>query len=309
MKNNQQNNYEVEIDLKSILPIFWRGKVLILFFSFLSIFLGSVYLHYVDREYTVEYKLKPVAETKQSNVLAGLGGLASLSGVQLPTNSTNDFKIFSELIYSVEVSEKIFKNNKLIEKIYENEWNSTQNIFSEPPKSKIIAYLSALKRILTGDKEVNYIPPDARRLAIYISRNISINEDKKTGFLTLRSETSKPGILLLLISEAIEASDQIMRQRYINFSKEPLAFYQEKLRISRSREHREALAELIGKEEEKLMFASKGKYFTAEPYIEPTTSLHPTAPKPLLILIFSLMLGLFFGAALVLLRHAIKKEN
>ena len=93
-----------------------------------------------------------------------------------------------------------------------------------------------------------------------------------------------------------------MRQRYIDFSTEPLAFYKEKLRTARSREHREALAELISKEEQKLMFASRGKYFIAEPYINPTISLHPTAPKPKLILALSLVLGLFLGAALVLMR-------
>jgi hypothetical protein len=69
------------------------------------------------------------------------------------------------------------------------------------------------------------------------------------------------------------------------------------------------LAELIGKEEEKLMFAAKGEHFMAEPYINPTISLHPTAPKPALILALSLVLGLFLGVALVLMRHAIKKEN
>ena len=109
--------------------------------------------------------------------------------------------------------------------------------------------------------------------------------------------------------EATKASDKIMRQRYVDFSKEPLAFYKDKLRTARSREHREALAELISKEEQKLMFASKGKHFIAEPYINPTISLHPTAPKPKLILALSLVLGLFFGSALVLMRHAIKKEN
>ena len=77
----------------------------------------------------------------------------------------------------------------------------------------------------------------------------------------MRTETSKPELMLSLMKEATRASDQIMRQRYINFSKEPLAFYKEKLRSARSREHREALAELIGKEEQKLMFASRGKIF------------------------------------------------
>ena len=100
-----------------------------------------------------------------------------------------------------------------------------------------------------------------------------------------------------------------MRQRYIGFSTEPLAFYKDKLRTARSREHREALAELISKEEEKLMFASKGTHFIAEPYINPIISLHPTAPKPKLILALSLILGLFIGATFVLVRHAVMKEN
>ena len=153
------------------------------------------------------------------------------------------------------------------------------------------------------------MPPNPRRLAIFINENIQIGEDKETGFLKFTSETSKPELMLSLIIEATKASDKIMRQRYIDFSTEPLAFYKEKLRTARSREHREALAELIGKEEEKLMFASKGKHFIAEPYINPTISLHPTAPKPELILALSLVLGFFVGSFLVLMRRIIKKEN
>jgi len=308
MKNHQINN-DNEIDLRELFATLWQGKIYIFLFTVLFVFFASMYLHTAQREYLVTYKLKPVGENKQNTALSGLGGFASFAGIQLPSNSSNDFKIFKELISSVEVSEIIFENKKLLEKIYENEWDPTQNRFSAPPESKFTIYTGALKRILTGNKEVNYIPPDARRLAIYITKNILITESKETGFLTLSAESSKPDMLLSLISALIETSDKIMRQRYIKFSKEPLAFYKEKLRTARSREHREALAELIGQEEQKLMFASRGKYFTAEPYIEPTISFYPTAPRPLLILAFSLLLGLLFGAAIVLIRHAIKKDN
>ena len=165
-------------------------------------------------------------------------------------------------------------------------------------------YASVVINFVYGNYEINYIPPNARRLAIYISENIEIHEDKDTGFLTLKAKTSKPNMHLKLIDEIVEISDQIMRQRYIDFSKEPLTFYKDKLRTARSREHREVLAELISKEEQKLMFASKGKYFTAEPYIEPTISLHPVAPKPVLILIFALFLGSFIGYITMLLRNS-----
>jgi LPS O-antigen subunit length determinant protein (WzzB/FepE family) len=304
-------NIEVndEIDLKDLFLTLWHGKIYIVLFSIVSIFFASFYLQSAERKYTIEYNLKPVGETKNSPPFSGLGGFASLAGIQLPTSSNNDFNIFKELITSAEVSEIIFDNKKIIKDIFSSEWNDSVNNYLKPQKSKAQTLKSNVKKLLTGNKEVNYVPPNPRRLANFINDNVQINEEKETGFLKFRSETSEPELILSLIIEATKASDKIMRQRYINFSKEPLTFYKDKLRIARSREHREALAELISKEEQKLMFASKGKYFIAEPYINPTISLYPTAPKPKLILALSLVLGLFLGAALVLIRHAIKKEN
>ena len=306
---NQNNELNDEIDLRDLFFTLWGGKIYIILLSIISVFLASFYLQSAERKYSVEYNLKPVGETKSSPSFSGLGGFASLAGIQLPTSSNNDFNIFKELITAPEVSEIIFENKKIIRDIFRSEWDETLNNYSRPLKSKIQIFLSDAKKLLTGNIDVNYMPPNPRKLAIFINKNIQIGEDKDTGFLKLKSETSKPELMLSLMIEATKASDKIMRQRYVDFSTEPLAFYKDKLRTARSREHREALAELISKEEQKLMFASRGKYFIAEPYINPTISLHPTAPKPKLILTLSLVLGLFLGAALVLMRHAIKKEN
>ena len=306
---NRNDELNDEIDLRDLFFTLWGGKIYIILFLLISVFLASFYVQSAERKYSVEYNLKPVGETENSPSFSGLGGFASLAGIQLPTSSGSDFNIFKELITAPEVSEIIFENKKIIREIFRSEWNEKLNNYSRPLKSKIQIFVSDAKKLLTGNIDVNYMPPNPRRLAIFIDANVEINDDKETGFLRFTSETSNPELMLSLIIEATNASDEIMRQRYISFSTEPLAFYKEKLRTARSREHREALAELIGKEEEKLMFASKGKYFIAEPYINPKISLRPTAPKPKLILVFSLVLGLFIGAALVLMRHAIKKEN
>ena len=306
---NQNNKLNDEIDLRDLFITLWAGKIYIILISIISVFLASYYLQSAERKYSVEYNLKPVGETKNSPSFSGLGGFASIAGIQLPTNSNNDFSIFKELITSVEVSEIIFDNKKIIKGIFSSEWNDALNNFSRQQRNKTQILLIKVKKLLTGNKEVNYVPPNPRRLAMFIGRSIQITEEKETGFLQFTSETSKPELILSLIIEATKASDEIMRQRYVDFSTEPLAFYKEKLRTSRSREHREALAELIGKEEQKLMFASRGKYFIAEPYINPTISLFPTAPNYKLILALSLVLGLFFGAALVLMRNIIKKDN
>jgi hypothetical protein len=306
---NQNNELNDEIALKDLFFTLWGGKIYIILITIISVFLASFFLHFQERKYSVEYNLKPVGETKNSPSFSGLGGFASLAGIQLPTSSNNDFNIFKELIIAPEVSEMIFKNKKIIKDVFRSEWDETLNNYSRPPKSKIQIYISYAKKLLTGNIDVNYMPPNPRRLAIFIKKNIQINEAKNTGFLKFTSETSKPELMLSLMIEATKASDKIMRQRYVDFSAEPLAFYKDKLRTARSREHREALAELISKEEQKLMFASRGKHFIAEPYINPTISLHPTAPKPKSILGLSLILGLFLGATFVLVRHAVMKEN
>jgi hypothetical protein len=306
---NQNNELNDEIDLRDLFFILWGGKISIILVSIIFVFFASFYLQLAERKYTVEYNLKPVGEAGNNPSLSGLGGFASLAGIQLPTSSNSDFNIFKELITSSEVSEIIFENKKIIRDIFRSEWDEKFNNYSRPPKSKIQIFVSDAKKLLTGNIDVNYMPPNPRRLSIFINKNIQIAEDKETGFLKFTIETSKPELMLSLIIEATKASDKIMRQRYIGFSTEPLAFYKNKLRTARSREHREALAELISKEEQKLMFASRGKYFIAEPYINPKISLNPTAPKPKLILALSLVLGLFLGAAFVLIRHTIKKEN
>jgi len=306
---NQINELNDEIDLRDLFFALWSGKIYIILIGIISVFSASFYLQSAERKYSVEYNLKPVGETQNSPSFSGLGGFASLAGIQLPTSSNNDFNIFKALITAPEVSEIIFENKKIIRDIFRSEWDEALNNYSRQPKSKIQIFVSDVKKILTGNIDVNYMPPNPRRLAIFINKNIQIGEDKETGFLKFTSETSKPELMLSLIIEATKASDKIMRQRYIDFSTEPLAFYKDKLRTARSREHREGLAELISKEEQKLMFASKGKHFIAEPYINPTISSRPTAPKPKLVLVLSLVLGLFFGAIIVLMLHAIKKEN
>ena len=102
--------------------------------------------------------------------LSRLGGFASIAGIQLPTNSNNDFNIFKELITSSEVSEIIFENKKIIKDIFRSEWDETLNNYSRPPKSKIQIFVSDAKKLLTGNKKVNYIPPNPRRLAGFINK-------------------------------------------------------------------------------------------------------------------------------------------
>jgi hypothetical protein len=111
--------------------------------------------------------------------------------------------------------------------------------------------------------------------------------------------------MLNVIERVSSATDSLLKERFVATSEKTMGFYQQKLAAARAREHREALAKLIAQEDQKLMLASKGSYFVAEPLTTPSVSLYPTSPKSSLILALSVVLGGFFGAALVLIRKAI----
>lgn len=310
MNNFEKKRQNDEIDVSEFFPKLWQGKAYILFFSILFVFLGSFYLHSVDREYTVEYKLKPVGKSSNAKTsISGINGIASMAGIELPSASSGDFVIFEELISSIEVSEILFKNESMIKDIFSSEWNESLNDFIAPPKSEFRILLSDFKNLLTGNENSIYMPPNPRRLSIFISENIALTINKKSGFLSLSSETSMPDLMLTLMIEAALVTDRIMRQRYVEFSAQPLAFYKEKLQTARSREHRESLAELIIEEEQKLMLASRAGRFVAEPYILPTISLQPTTPKPKLILGLALFFGVFVGINAVFISNLKIKDD
>jgi hypothetical protein len=309
MTNSNDIHAGNEIDLREIITALWRGKFFIIFCTTVSIVFASYNLRHEEKKYSITYKLKPVSQKDNGPNISGLGGIASLAGINLPSSSSSDFNVFKELIYSNEVSHEIIKNKDMTRMLFAGEWNKSLGKYSPGKKSKISELKNYVKNLLLGEEEEIYIPPNSRRLAKFISEYVKLTVERKTGFLFLTSEHSQPELILKLLIEITNASDGIIRDRYVNFSKEPLDFYKEKLNSSRSREHREALAQLISKEQQKLMLASSGKYFAIEPITKPVISLYPTHPRPMSNLILSLFIGLVFSMLIVLLRNKILKDS
>ena len=298
-----------EIDLRELFTKLWHGRWVIVALCCVALVLASFYLHVAARKYTVSMTFKPVIEEGAGPNLAGLGGLASLAGVSLPQSGSGDFATFRTLLRSEEVAERVIAATELLPAIFKNEWDAQQAQFRKPPRGLLGRSLSVLKSILTGDKKRDYIAPNPQRLSIFMDRTLGLSVNKETGFLTVSAESEDPETLVALIVAATEATDQLMKERYIVNAEQTLQFYQSKILTSRSREHREALAKLISAEDQKLMLTSEGRHFVAEPLTRATTSMDPTSPKSVLVLALALVLGLFSGAALVVIRSALSNTK
>ena len=305
-ERNEAHIHDDEIDLRELFVTLWKGKWFITLCVLLAIIFGSLYLRSADKKYTVTYIFKPVSSDDAPPNFSGLGGLASLAGVSLPSSSSGDFTAFKMLLKSEEVATLMMDDTQFIREIFASEWNGSAQAFERPPPGPLTPIKATIKSFLLGEGETAYIAPNPARVANWMSTAFVTSVDRDTGYLTFSSETTKPELSLKIISRAASVTDQLLKERFIRSAEKTMSFYQQKLAAARAREHREALAKLIAQEDQKLMLASKGSYFVAEPLTTPSVSLYPTSPKSSLILALSVVLGGFFGAALVLIRKAFR---
>ncbi len=271
--------------------------------------LGAFYLHNAERKFTVKLTVSQVGQEQSGPNLAGLGGLASLAGVSLPTGESGDFAKFQALMKSEELAMKLSDDDRIMRSVFASEWDDAQNAFVQPERGQVGEIVSQVKYALTGDEATDYRAPDAARLSNVISGNVSLSEDNNTGFLSLSMEVVDSEFAAYLLQKLVVETDNMLKDDYIKSGSQALAFYQDKIGRARSQEHREALAKMIASEEQKQMLASRDGPFVAEVIMGPATSLTPTSPKSSLVLALSIVLGLFFGMAVVLVRSAVKNRE
>ncbi|MDA8577344.1 Wzz/FepE/Etk N-terminal domain-containing protein [Rhodobacteraceae bacterium] len=294
-----------EIDLRELFAALWDGKLLIFIVTCAVFLFSSAYLHRAERSYTVSVTLRPTEDQSSAGGnLGGLGGLATLAGVQLPSGGATEFITFQAMLKSQEVASRLFADENLVQRLFADEWNEGRKSFLRPAPSTLGNVKRLLEPLLTGEGQGAYVAPNAARLAEKITGAVSVSEDKTSGMLKLSIESSKPKLASDLLLALIRETDGFLKERFVISGSEALQFYQQKIAKARSREHREALAKLIATEEQKLMLATRDGPFVVEIMMGPDQSLRPTSPKSSLILALGLVLGLFLGAAVVLLRKA-----
>jgi uncharacterized protein involved in exopolysaccharide biosynthesis len=299
-----------EIDFKELFLIIWKGKLTILLMIITCVFYGIYYIQNSGQKYSVSIIYKQVIPSGEIKGFGKLGGLASIAGLSLPASSSSslDFDSFIHLMTSEEVAEKIFKNEELTKKLFLAEFDEASNTFRMPE----VGFLGSLKRkikpIITGRENEPYRPPDPQRLSLKLKQDFSISVDLKTGFLVLTAETGNPKIVIELMKNAVMHADILVKNRFIKNSTQSIDFYMKKIARAKSREHREALARLIGEEEKRLMLTSRGENFVVEPISRPQISFYPTSPGASLILAVSIIAGVSFGILLVFLRNSLKRK-
>ena len=226
---------EDEIDLVEVLKTIWKDRKLILKAIGVSVFLGLVIALTSPKEYEASAKLIPESTDGSMN-LGGLGGLASLAGINVgsakPGGSAIPPELYPEVVKSVEYYEVLLKK----EFFFENK-NQSFTILSyfkeEAPKSLFSHVLSSPSKLISllKSKEGDAVESARFRGIIRLSKaeedviknindRVSVNVDEKSG----------------IISVAVKMPDAVAAAEVADFTLDYLQNYITEYKISKQQQ-------------------------------------------------------------------------
>ena len=274
---------EDEIDLRGLLRIFWRKRLLIavtaLAFASASLALGLI----VPKRYTASMLLMPVERSSgqfggAGAVLSRFSGIASLMGVS--ATGANKSQEYIALLKSTLIAEKFIRKYNLLPIFYGSRWNAAMNRW----KSRAQV-------------------PTLWEASRYFERKIlSVARNSETGLVTLSISWKQPDLAANWANSLVELTNEYARKKAVDRAKREIAFLDEQAMTTKYVEERQAAFSIIQGELTKEMIA-KGTNDYALKVIDPAFAPErPAFPKPVLWTLLGLLAGVVLGYGYAVIR-------
>lgn len=305
-KLDQRQLADDEIDLRELFATLWRGKWIIIAFTFVFAVGSVIYALSLPNIYKAEAILAPSEESSGGGLaaMAGqLGGLASLAGVNLGGGDANKTTIALEILQSrAFLTEFVEKHDILPEIMAVKEWSPEQGIvFNEE------LYSATTKTWVREVEPPKQPQPTSWEYVKVIKQDLlQVSQDKETGLVTLSISHQSPDFSKKLVELLVKDINDKMRQRDIVEAQSSLEYLNQELKTTNLSNMQQVFYQLIEKQTQTMMLANvRPEYIfqTIDPAVVPEEKAKPSRA---LICLLGTMLGGFFGVGLVLVRQAFK---
>ncbi len=300
-----------EIDLRDLWDAIWKGKWIIFFITTVFAFGGVLYALSIEDAYQSTALLVPASPSASSS-MAGLkgqfGGLASLAGVQLGGASGEDKAIIAiTLLKTWGFLEDFIKDNHLEVEVFATKgWDKNSNkllidesVYDEENR----------KWVMDIERNQARIPyPTGWELFQKINNSIGIDQDKKTGLISLTVEHCSPFIakkwvdlLIVYINKSIQMQDRKEALRSIEYLKVQV----NKTSIA---EMQTIFYQLIEEQTKKLMLAEISSEYALKTLSPAKVAEQRSKPKRAFIAILSTVAGGMLAVVISLVRYFRRKS-
>ena len=266
----------------------------------IGVLVAAIYLHMATYQHTVSLRVTPAGNSRPS-LPGGLGGLASLAGVNLPSDSSQtSFELYLQGYYSREAADRLARDQKLMQAIFPREWSVSRQEWMEP--KGIVRTIAQPIKSLLGIPARRWSPPAGARLQEFLDKNVNTSRNRDSDIVVISIDMEDPQLGSRLLWQLHKTIDEALRLRTLDRSSEYIDYLSNKLRTVTVDEYRQALVQTMAEQEKMRMMASSNLPFAAEPFGAPSASILPTKPNPPLVLLIGFLLGTLIGCVVAFVR-------
>ena len=147
------------------------------------------------------------------------------------------------------------------------------------------------------------IPSAQESFAVFITKHLSLSEDKTSGFITLSIKHQSPFIAKQWVELIVNEVNAFYRQKDQSESEKAVSYLNQQISMTGLSEIKLVIAQLLQEETKKLTLIEANQYYVFD-YIDPPAVMEQKSePKRALICILSALLGGMLSIFLVLIRH------
>jgi LPS O-antigen subunit length determinant protein (WzzB/FepE family) len=309
MKNDYINKKQFENDLlnyTALLKEFNKKKLHIILIS-LSFFISFLlYSALLPNIYSSKSILVPVeSESKNSSVLQGYSGLASLAGINISDNISSKSAEATEKLKSFDFFSKNILNEIFLPNLVAvSKWDSVTNKIIY--KQDVYDYENGL-----WTRKVEYpfnSKPSEQEAFEYFKEIFSLTVDSDTSLLTLEIKHPSPNIAKkwndLIIAEINREYREVDKIK----ASSSIEYLLGQISSTNYAEIKQVLSQLIQNETQKLMLVEINEEYVFKILDSPVAPEEKSSPSRVLISIFGLFMGLFISFAYIIFRFAINNR-
>lgn len=301
--NKHYDDSDNEIDLRELFFVLLRRKWIVLSLTAFASIVGVIYSLSLPNIYESKALLVPVNSSSSiPGALKGYGSLAGLAGISL--TSGNDGGNSVKAIHKINTL-SFFENNiisdiNLPDLMAFKSWNS---------KTNTVVYDDSIYDANSNTWIRDYshpqqqIPSNQESFEVFKTEHLNINEDKKSGIVTISIKHQSPFIAKQWTELVVNQVNALYRQKDKSASEKAVSFLNQQISITLLSEIKQVLAQLLQEEIKKLTLIEANKYYVFD-YIDPPEVMEKKSePKRAFICILATLFGGIFSIFFVLIRH------
>jgi uncharacterized protein involved in exopolysaccharide biosynthesis len=301
--SRENTSFDDEIDLREFFSVLWKAKKLIIvitaFFAVASVF----YALSIPNQYKATALLVPAQSEsgRLSSTLGGLGGLASMAGLNIGGGESSESQIAQQIMMSWSFIEGFIKSNNLAVEISAVDgWDKEMN-------KRLInneIYDEENKKWLSEDG-----PPSSWALFKAFSGRVVVSEDNNSGLISVSIEYYSPQIAKKWLDLYISAINKHMQERQMEKVSNNIEYLEAQIEKTSINEMQEVFYTIIEEQIKSKMLAEASPDYAFEAVSPSMVPEIKSQPKRALICILGTLLGGMLSLLLALLMHYTRKPD